>query len=351
MKVLRYFLYIILSFIVLFGLFLLFSTIADYKPDERIVIDEPSNPDTFSVDDSLCILTWNIGYCGLGKEMDFFYDGGEKVRDSKGNTHKNLDAIIRFLVTNDTVDLMLLQEVDVKSKRTYKINEVTQINDIVGYPNHYFAPNFKVFFIPIPPTEPIGKVLSGLVTISKLKPSQVVRYDFPGNYPWPKNLFMLDRCFMVSRIHLSNQKDLLILNTHNSAFDGGTLKKHEMQYLKEFVLNEYSKGNYIIVGGDWNQNPPGFDPSAFNNSSGYENFTLEDISSDFLPEGWSWNFDISHPSNRSLKASYKPGKTATTILDFFLCSPNIIPRGIRTVNLDFENSDHQPVLISIKFRK
>jgi exonuclease III len=124
-----------------------------------------------------------------------------------------------------------------------------------------------------------------------------------------------------------------------------------MQYLKEFVLNEYSKGNYIIVGGDWNQNPPGFDPSAFNNSSGYENFTLEDISSDFLPEGWSWNFDISHPSNRSLKASYKPGKTATTILDFFLCSPNIIPRGIRTVNLDFENSDHQPVLISIKFRK
>lgn len=351
MKALRYFFYSILTLIVLFGLFLLFATIADYKPDERILINESSKPDTFSIDDSLCILTWNIGYCGLGKEMDFFYDGGKKVRDSKENTHKNLNAISKFLVNNDTVDLMLLQEVDVKSKRTYHVNEVSEISSIVGYPNYFFAPNFKVFFIPIPPSEPIGKVLSGLVTISKIKPSQVVRYDFPGSFPWPKNLFMLDRCFMVSRISLSNQKDLLIINTHNSAFDGGTLKKHEMQYLKEFLLSEYSKGNYLIVGGDWNQNPPDFDPSTFKSSSGYENFTLEDISSDFLPEEWSWNFDNTHPSNRSLTTSYKPGVTATTILDFFLCSPNIIPLGVKTVNLDFENSDHQPVLISIKFKK
>lgn len=349
MKLLRYTLFSLLILVALFGLLLLAATLADWKPEERITIDQSTAPDTVSVGGSLNILTWNIGYCGLGKDMDFFYDGGNRVRDSKENTLKNLHVISKFLISNDSVDLMLLQEVDINSKRTYQIDEVSEISTAVGYSNHYFSPNFKVFFIPIPLTEPIGGVLSGLMTISKPKASLVDRYDFPGSYPWPKNLFMLDRCFMVTRIPLSNRKDLLVINTHNSAFDGGTLKKHEMQYLKAFVLNEYSKGNYVIVGGDWNQNPPGFDPSVFSSTSGYENFILEDIPSDFLPEGWTWNFDISHPTNRALTAAYKPGETATTTLDFFLCSPNIIPGEVRTIDLGFENSDHQPVLISVKF--
>ncbi len=350
MKFLRYFLYFILGLVILFGLFLLFSTIADYKPEERIIIDESSMPDTLSVDDSLCILTWNIGYCGLGKEMDFFYDGGEKTSDSKKSTHNNLNAISKFLVSNDTVDLFLLQEVDLKSKRTYRINEVSEIADVLDYPSHFFAPNFKVLFLPVPPSEPVGLVNSGLLTVSKIKPYLVERFDFPGSYPWPKNLFMLDRCFLVARIALSNNKDLLIINTHNSAFDGGTLKKHEMEYLKDFIENEYSNGNYILVAGDWNQNPPGFDGSSFNKNSEYQNFELANIPDDFLPNGWSWVYDKTFPTNRSLAAPYKPGETATTILDFFLCSPNIKAEGARTINLDFENSDHQPVLTSIKFK-
>ncbi len=350
MKLLRYFLYLVLGLALLFGLFLLFSTIVDYKPEERIIIDESSMPDTLSINDSLCILTWNIGYCGLGKEMDFFYDGGEKIRDSKKSTNNNLSSISKFLVSNDTVDIFLLQEVDIRSKRTYHINEVSEIADVLDYPNHYFAPNFKVLFLPVPPSEPVGLVHSGLLTVSKIKPYMVERFDFPGSYPWPKNLFMLDRCFLVSRIALSNHKDLLIINTHNSAFDGGTLKKHEMEYLKDFVENEYSNGNYILVAGDWNQNPPGFDGSSFNKNSEYQNFELANIPADFLPNGWTWIYDKTYPSNRSLSAPYKHGETATTILDFFLCSPNIKTSSARTINLNFENSDHQPVLTSIKFK-
>ena len=33
----------------------------------------------------ISLLTWNIGYCGLDKEMDFFYDGGTKVITPKEN--------------------------------------------------------------------------------------------------------------------------------------------------------------------------------------------------------------------------------------------------------------------------
>ena len=344
MKFIRYILYIILIPIVLVILFLLVATLADYSPEEREVIFESSSPDTIQTNEKVDILTWNIGYCGLGKEMDFFYDGGTKVRATKENTLLNLDAITKFLVNNDTIDMLLLQEVDVHSKRTYYLNEVTEISRALKYPNYFFANNYKVFFLPIPLSEPLGKIMSGLLSLSKFEPYLVERYDFPGNYSWPKKLLMLDRCFMVERYILSNQKKLLVINTHNSAFDGGLLKKHEMAYLKEFIEKEYASDNYILAGGDWNQNPPGFNSSSFNSESGYKNFVLASIPSDFI--AWNWTFDNTHPTNRALTTPYNPESTATTILDFFLCSPNVLAKQVKTVNLNFENSDHQPVIIT-----
>lgn len=349
MKILKYFLYFILLLVVLFGLFLIVSTLGDYNPEERELIFESSSPDTISTDTYLNILSWNIGYCGLGAEMDFFFDGGENVRATKENTKKNMEAIGKFLVLNDSIELFLLQEVDVSSKRTYHINQSEELTSLIKYPHSFFAENYKSFFVPVPPTEPMGKVLSGLLSISKFEPFLVERMDFPGSYPWPKKLFMLDRCFMVQRFALSNGKSLLIINTHNSAFDGGMLKKHEMEYLKNFLLAEYDKGNYLLVGGDWNQNPPNFIDQQFNEKSGYENFLLSTISEDFMPEGWTWIFDPDVPTNRSNTAPYNEESTSTTILDSFLCSPNLLSVYSKTVNLNFENSDHQPILCSIEF--
>jgi len=351
MKALRYFLYGLLILILLFGLFLLFSTLADYKPKEHITLYESTQPDTLDLANRLNLLTWNIGYAGLGKEMDFFYDGGKKVRTTQKNTRRYLKGIGTFLASNDSIQMILLQEVDARSKRTYHINEVDFLAKLLKIPFHFFAINYKAFFVPVPPLEPMGKVKSGLLSFTKFNPVKVERWDFPGSYPWPKSLFMLDRCFMVEHFIVSNGKELLVINTHNSAFDGGVLKKHEMEYLKNYVTSEYSKGNYVLTGGDWNQNPPGFDGSAFNKNSGYKNFVLTSIPEGYLPEDWSWAFDPSQPTNRSLVKAYNPESTATTILDMFLTSPNIIPGIPKTINLGFENSDHQPVLFSISLQK
>lgn len=40
--------------------------------------------------DTVTCTSWNIGYCGLGANMDFFYDGGNQVRTSEEKTEKNL---------------------------------------------------------------------------------------------------------------------------------------------------------------------------------------------------------------------------------------------------------------------
>ena len=46
---------------------------------------------------------------------------------------------------------------------------------------------------------------------------------------------MLDRCFLVNRYPVSNGNELLMINTHNSAYDDGSLRKQQMDFLKDFL--------------------------------------------------------------------------------------------------------------------
>ncbi len=352
MKIIKTFGFVILVLVILFGLFLGYFSLTDYNPEERILIFKSDEPDTLNAKTlNLSFLCWNIGYGGLGKEMDFFYDGGSHVRTSREITVNNLDKIYNFLVKNNSIDFILLQEVDTHSKRSYFVDETEAIGNVVPDYFQSFSTNYLVKFVPVPPTNPMGKVTSGLLTLSKFTPVSSERYNFPGDYAWPMKLFMLDRCFLVNRYILTNGKQLLIINTHNSAFDDGSLKKQEMNYLKKFILEEYKQGNYILVGGDWNQNPPGFTPGKFIRNIEYENFQLAAIENNYLPDTWSWLYDETIPTNRSLKAPYDPELTSKTILDFYLISPNLKCLGTSTQDLEFENADHQPVFTIVQLRE
>jgi len=345
-KILKILVYFLLLLVVAFGVFLLYATLTDYDPPEVEVVYRSQSPDTLTVPDTFSVMTWNIGYCGLGKEMDFFYDGGKQVRASRENTLKYLKGVKDFLSSVDTLDFLLLEEVDFHSKRTYYINELDTFRRILPRHRAFSALNYNVAFVPVPPTEPMGKVRSGLVIFSRYEPSLVERRDFPGSYDWPTRLFMLDRCFLAAHFPLSDGHELLVIVTHNSAFDGGRLKKKEMAYLKEYLLEEAGKGNRIVVGGDWNQNPPGYEDKAFNERSGYSNFLAMSIPQDYLPGVWHWAVDTTVKTNRANLTPYVPGETPTTILDFFLLSPATTPLHVRGIDLGFRYSDHQPVMLT-----
>ncbi len=347
-KILKVLILFVVLLFVAFAIFLLYATINDYSPNEKIVISENETSDLLNRKSKISLIIWNIGYCGLNKEMDFFYDGGKNVRPSEEQVLKNILGVKKFLSENDSIDFILLQEVDKHSKRSYNTNQFDTISNL--YENRYFSfgKNYDVFFVPTPPSNPMGEVLSGLMTISKYSEKSSVRYSFPGNYDWPTNLFMLDRCFLVNRYNLTNDKELLIINTHNSAYDDGDLKKQQMQYLKKFVKEEYKKGNYIVVAGDWNQCPPNY--KANFNKDVQDNENRTDISKNYLPK-YKWLYDSSIPTNRRVKTPYKKGKTLTTVIDYFLLSPNIKSISIENIDLGFENSDHNPVKAVIKLKR
>jgi endonuclease/exonuclease/phosphatase family metal-dependent hydrolase len=161
---------------------------------------------------------------------------------------------------------------------------------------------------------------------------------------------MLDRCLLVQRYDLSSGKQMLVVNLHNSAYDNtGKLKAQEMAYLKNFITQEYEKGNYVIVGGDWNQNPPGFDNNTFSRNL-KETYPQTAVMADFMPADWKWAFDATTASNRNLVTAYDKDKTFTTLIDFFLLSPNVDLVSVKGAHVGFQFSDHQPVKLQVKLR-
>jgi endonuclease/exonuclease/phosphatase family metal-dependent hydrolase len=344
-KILKVILAVILLLLLVFAGIIVYAIISDYKPEEKTIVFNSYKPDTLNDSITISLMTWNIGYCGLDKEMDFFYDGGTKVMTPKKNCLENLQAVKKFLRDNDSIDFFLVQEIDRNSKRSYHFDEYDTVANALKDYHPFFATNYKVFFVPVPPSSPMGKVLSGIALFSRHQPVSSVRYAFPGEYGFPKQLFMLDRCFMVNRYPLRNGKELLIINTHNEAFDPGQIRKAQMAYLKEFLLSEYAKGNYIIAGGDWNQSPPDFKPEFTSNQINKEQMMM---TSDYLPPDWKWIYDNNNPSNRTVIAAYDPATTTTTVIDIFLLSPNVRGISVNCVNLNFENSDHNPVRVKVR---
>ena len=349
-KVLKLLFWLIVIVILLFGSFILYITLSDFKPEKVENLIENSNIAPVTLD-TFSLMIWNIGYAGLGAEMDFFYDEGKKVRPSKELSRKYLDGIKSFIKSQQKIDFWLFQEVDVKARRSHYKNEVEEIlSSVPGY-HDIFTINYKVPFVPVPVYEPMGYVKGGMLTLSSLLPNMAERHAYPLIASWPDKLFLLDRCFILTRFKLDNGKDLFILNTHNSAYVyDSVLRLKELQIIKDKMLEEYNKGNYVIAGGDWNANPPYFSPVDGFNGQKFEPSKVL-MKPDLLPSDWTWAFDPSAPTNRKNYKPFVKGENETTYLDYYIVSPNIEIVKTKTIDLNFENSDHNPVYLQVRLIK
>jgi len=351
---------IIFIFMLYIGLSLTYATIYDFQPQQKLALDLSQKAPLSVVPDSILSFTlWNLGYGGLGAESDFFYETGSLtsrghfVTSPKEYVEKNIKGSADF-VTSVKSDFFLFQEVDFYSKRSYFTNQFDAIRKKIPDFAAVFAPNFKVDRIPIPILEPwkvIGSVHSGLGSFLRYQPYESTRYQLPGEYDWPTRIFQLDRCASVHRIKTAWNKDLVVINVHNSAYDkGGVLKKKQMDWLKTFFIKEFEAGNYVVIGGDWNQCPPNFPFDSFmpGQAGIYSQINIED---DFLPSDWTWVYDPRVPTNRKLANPYIKGETFVTLIDFFLISPNVKVRKVKGLNQDFKLSDHQPVWMEVELVK
>lgn len=331
--------------------FTLFLMLTEFSPPEHVVpaitgngkkLDPAAREFTF--------FTWNIGYAGLGSGQDFFYDGGKTVNPDPQMVARNFNGIKTLLRSNDTVGFFFLQEIDVHAKRTGYMDEAEGIAGLLQACSMVYATNYDCRFVPVPVFDPMGRVVSGLATFSQFKPEHADVGYYDALFPWPKRLVFLKRCYILLRFALDNGRELVIANTHNSAFDpSGALRKKEMNMLDSVLRSEYLRGNYVIAGGDWNSNPRGFKASSVVSGDLVADITPP-IDPGFLP-GWQFVYDPHQPSNRDVDMPYRKGVTKTTIIDFFVVSPNIEVKQVVAIPTGFEFSDHQPVLMGIRLKQ
>lgn len=331
------------------GLFL-WLCVTEYKPApvESMEISTPEGLAQVNPEDQLRILSWNIGYAGLGAGSDFFMDGGQDVRSADKEQVLSYLSGIQSSIRELEPDVVLLQEVDLDSGRTYRIDETEHL----ALDTSVHAMNYACDFVPIP-LPPMGRIYSGVFTTTQgLSIDEAERISLPCPFQWPVRVANIKRCLLASYLPVEgSDKYLVAVNLHLEAYDSGEGKAAQTKMLKEFIEGEYAKGNYVIAGGDFNQIFPG-GLEAFPNTH-QELWTPGLLEEDMLADGWRFAYDLGVPSCRLLNQPYDPADGENTqyyVIDGFILSPNVELAAVEGVDLGFANSDHNPVLISVKLK-
>lgn len=331
--------------------YITFLTIKDYRPEEVINLEvESGSDDIVKIGEPLNVVTSNIGYGGMDKDVHFFMDGGSMSRAISEERVLHNTSRATEVLEEVKPDILMLQEVDLDSTRSYKVNQYDILKEkYSGYASSY-AINYDVLWLALPVLEPHGKVLASQVNFTNRQVISSERIALPIDETWPQRLAGLDRAMLVTRMKVENDKELVAINVHLSAYDkGGLIRKAQLTYLSEILEEEYSKGNYVIIGGDWNQAIPGTDASIFETEEEWPEWLVE-IPEDFKPEGYSWVFDKTTPSCRNAGKEYIKGYNFLSIIDGFMVSDNIEVVTTKGIDTEFEYSDHNPVSTTIKLK-
>lgn len=347
-RILKVFLALVFVIILAISSLMIFLTITEFSPSDIMPAETQFSEDSplMSADKTLKLVTWNIGYGGLDEEEDVFLDGGTHVHPlDQAHVLENMNNIKRFL-DEENADITLIQEIDVASSRTKKLNELDAIRSHLNTQSA-FAPNFKCAFVPYP-LPPIGTVYSGIATFSDYRiQDDASRIALACPFKWPVRTSNLKRCLLVTSFPLEGtDKSLVIINLHLEAYDNGEGKLAQTKALLSIIQEEYAKGNYVIAGGDFNQEFP--DTEELYPIKETSNWVPPQLDADSLNEGWSYVCDPETPTCRLLNQPYDETSELTQhfVIDGFIVSPNITVEAVKTHDLHFKHSDHNPVALS-----
>ncbi len=291
------------------------------------------------------IMTYNIGFGAYRKDFSFFMDGGKSARAKDEESVLAAVSGMGEIINDVNPDFVLLQEVDRDGTRAHHVDELELLNQFMKGYYYDFAQNYDSPYLFFPPWQPHGANQSGIVTYSRGQIASAMRRSLPISESFSK-ILDLDRCYSVSRIPAQNGKQLCIYNMHMSAYGSSDkIREGQLSMLYQDMIADYQKGNYVICGGDFNQNLR--EETEENAPEWAYPFPREG-----LPEGFSLAIDeirdsedVAHNSCRSAGEPYNPETTYTVTLDGFIVSDNVSVNFYQNMDWGYEFSDHDPVIM------
>lgn len=359
------------------GSYALYVVLDYYRIEDNQVleVEDGATKSNVETNKELKLTTFNVGFGAYSDEYSFFMDKGylEDGTPVSGKYGKGISYEDVLANTNGCIDKALsldsdfyfFQEVDTSSDRSYFINQKEMIKEKFNDFDSTFAFNFHSSYLFYPLHDPHGTSNAGLYTLSSYDVTSSLRKRHVIDDGFDK-YFDLDRCFSVNRVTTDNGKELVLINEHMSAYTSdGKIRNEQSKELSAFMLNEVEKGNYVICGGDFNQDLLTNNP-LFPEFKG-DDYAYKTMSKQRRPEWCSCMYDeegksyidssfkvygaTNEPSCRSCDIPWERGYNYVAPLDGFIVSDNIEVSTVEASKIGengFEFSDHQPVTVTFK---
>lgn len=215
----------------------------------------PTRPDT------LLVMTWNIRFAAA--RIPWFGDAcGDRVLMTEDEVISHLEDLADYLNQVDP-DIVLLQEVDVDSKRSAYVDQMQWLLDRTDLNYGAFASVWKVQFIP---SDGLGRMNEGSAILSRWQIIDAERIALPrrSDQDALTSYFYLRWNILKVRIGLPNHDNFYVLNTHTTAFAIDDTKKKQIDRFKDELDNvNVGLGALFVAGGDLNEIPPGSDSTNY----------------------------------------------------------------------------------------
>ncbi|MCX6269533.1 MAG: endonuclease/exonuclease/phosphatase family protein [Bacteroidetes bacterium] len=214
-------------------------------------------PDTFTV---VRVMTWNIRF-GAGR-LPWFGDAcGNRVILTEDEVYGSLQSIVNK-INLVKPDVLLLQEVDLNSKRSCYIDQLRWIMDHTYFNYAVYGSQWKAQFIP---SDGLGRMDEGNVILSRWKISNAQRIQLALRSD-QDNLtrYFYERCCMVTgQIEIPRMNNFYAVNIHASAFATDETKQKHIGQFKEELDRISNNGGLFVAGGDLNTLPPDSDTTDY----------------------------------------------------------------------------------------
>ena len=301
-------------------------------------LEVTGNLDQPEAGQQISVTTWNVGYGALGAGADFVADGGTSFRALDVGEIRTAVAEIAREVDGFDSQFVLLQEL---ANDSYLTRNTPVRAEIERNLTDYSAVYWEDLGVHAAPRSLRVSHGMGVYALNDVEVSKAYELPQPDGYTFLR----VKRYYaaIVSEVPIrDSDRKWVVINVHLSAFDeGADVRRAQIKALFDFAESEYRKGNYVVLGGDWNMR---IADTEFPHTTAEEHlFWLYDFPPKMLPAGWRFGVDRATPTVRTLHKPYVKGENYTTIIDGFAYSPNVNLRHVSTTDLEFAHSDHHPV--------
>ena len=181
-------------------------------------------------DSTVKVMTWNIRF-GIGRGEWFGDACGTKAIYTEDEVVANLKLIVNR-INQVKPDILLLQEVDIKAKRSGYVDQLKWIMDRTDFNYAVYGMQWQAQFIP---SDGLGRIHEANATLSRwpIGNSERIQLELRGDQDKLTRYFYERCCMVKASIEITGISEFYVVNIHATAFATDNTKYNHLKAFKE----------------------------------------------------------------------------------------------------------------------